>query len=197
MSGATAADYAWFDEKYGESLCVTGFCLLFVRQVSPEEAFRRVGVTAEPVEPSGWSLQEHPLAAYPAVGGSVLLEAGGRMGTLVEVTRRLSAGTVMATVFLGVDDQRQFLYAADGRLVTGFETDGPDSRWGDAPDRLADQMREIGIPVDEKDVDDRLDDEEFDPVLAAMALAERATGVRVTAAHLGRPALVGSARHLY
>lgn len=199
MSGPTAADYAWFDDEFGESLCVSGFCLTFVHDLSPEEAFERLGITPEKAETLDWGMVDHPVAAYAAIGGTVLLEDSGYAGTLTEVTRRLSAGTAMAAVFLDVESHQQFLYAADGHLVTGFETDGPDQRWGRAPDRLLDQMRELGMPLDEEAVEAYLDggDDGYDPVLTAFALAERATGVRVTAGHLRRPPLVGSARHLY
>jgi hypothetical protein len=193
MSSGTAADYAWFDEKYGDSLCVSGFCLTFVRDLSPEEAFRRLGVTAEQVDDPDEPFTDHQISAHPAFGGTVLLEENGYAGTMTEVTRRLSPGTAMAAVFLNVNAHQQFVYAADGHLITGFEPDGPDARWGADPDRLLGFMRDLGMPTDEAD----LDEDDDDPILTAFALAERATGVRVTADHLLRPALVGSAGHLY
>ncbi|WP_405140731.1 DUF6461 domain-containing protein [Sphaerisporangium sp. NBC_01403] len=211
MSGATAADYAWLGDYDGYS-GDSGFCVTFVHDLSPEEAFRRIGVTpAERAgDPFGPSL-DRPIAACAAIGGTVLVETGGYAGTLAEVTRRLSEGTVTAAVHRGLDPQ--FVYAADGQLVTGFEPDAPYLRWGRHPDRLLAHMRELGMPTGEDELHDQQDDDgrndghdesdestdagADDPVIAAVALAERATGVRVTAAHLARPALVGSAAHLY
>ncbi|WP_248960824.1 DUF6461 domain-containing protein [Sphaerisporangium perillae] len=197
MSGATAADYAWFDEEYGESFVITGFCLTFVKDVVPEEALRRIGVTPDPAAGLD-DISGHPIAAYAAFGGTVLLEPNGFAGTMTEVVRRLSAGTAMASVFLNVNAHQQFLFAADGRLVTGFEPDGPDVRWGADPDRLLPYMSDLGMPTEEEEVDAALDDDEGDdPILTTMALAERATGVRLTRDHLARPALIGSSGHLY
>ncbi|MFC4586049.1 DUF6461 domain-containing protein [Sphaerisporangium corydalis] len=194
MGGVTAADYAWFREEPGESLCRSGGCLTFVRDMSPEEAFHRLGVTPEPagrgVVPDPTDGPGHLISAYPAIGGTVLLEGGGYAGTLAEVTRRLSAGTAMAAVSLGTASGLEFLFAADGQAVTGFRPDEPHERWGRDPDRLLGHMRDLGMPVDG-------DDDGFDPLGAALALAERATGVRVTRAHLTVRPLTGSAEHLY
>ncbi|MGW4640608.1 DUF6461 domain-containing protein [Sphaerisporangium sp. NPDC004334] len=192
MNGATAADYAWFDEEYEG----WPFCLTLVKDVDPEEALRRIGVTPLP----GSELEQvhdFPIAACPAIGGTALLEYNGFAGTLAEVIRRLSPGTVMAAVFLNVNADQQFVFAADGRLVTGFEPDGSDARWGDDPDRLLPQMLDLGMPTKDEEADAALDDDDYDPILTVMALAERATGVRVTHEHLRRPAFAGSAAHLY
>ncbi|RCG22797.1 hypothetical protein DQ384_34935 [Sphaerisporangium album] len=221
MADATAADYAWFEEKYGDSLWASGFCLTFVRDLSPEEAFRRVGVAGRPADDPGKTSDARPIAAYAAIGGAVLLEDEGRAGTLTEVTRRLSAGTVTAAVCHDAEDGPQFLFAADGHLVTGFEPGAPDGRWGASPDRLLPQMRALDLPTDHDDAGepaegvadhhadhhahhyaddmapDTDEDTAADALLAAMALAERVTGVRLTWRHLARPALVGSAAHLY
>ncbi|MFC4534684.1 DUF6461 domain-containing protein [Sphaerisporangium dianthi] len=194
MNGATAADYAWFDEEYDGR----PFCLTFVRDVDPEEALRRIGVTPGPAAEVDWaSFGDHPIAAYPAIGGAALLEYNGYAGTLAEAVRLLSAGTVMAAVFVNVNADQQFVFAADGLLVTGFEPDGSDERWGADPDRLLPQMLDLGMPTKDEEADAALDDDEYDPVLTVMALAERATGVRVTRGHLAGPALAGSAAHLY
>ncbi|GAA3826456.1 hypothetical protein GCM10022226_53980 [Sphaerisporangium flaviroseum] len=195
MSGATAADYAWFEEEFGDSLCVSGFCLTFVRDVSPEEALHRIGVTAEQAKDVHKIPAEHLVTAYAVIGGTVLLEEEGYAGTLVEVTRRLSAGTIMAAVYHDGNLDRQFLYSADGHLITGFAPDGPGARWGGDPDRLVVQMRQLGMPTAGSLRDD--DHERADPLLTALALAERATGVRLTRDHLTGPALMGSAEHLY
>ncbi|MEV6983269.1 DUF6461 domain-containing protein [Sphaerisporangium sp. NPDC051017] len=214
MADATAADYAWFEEKYGDSLWTSGFCLTFVRDLTPEDAFRRLAVAGRPADDPGKTSDAHPITAYTAIGGAVLLEDEGRAGTLAEVTRRLSAGTVTATVYLDAEDGPQFLFAADGHLVTGFEPGLPDGRWGPSPDRLLPQMRAVGLPTGHDDADPPgedtavgitadMDDDTATgagpdtAVLAAMALAERVTGVRLTWRHLARPALAGSAAHLY
>ncbi|GII84295.1 hypothetical protein Ssi03_22850 [Sphaerisporangium siamense] len=208
MADATAADYAWFEEKYGDSLWVSGFCLTFVRGLSPEEAFARIGVTsatatAHPVSPDlaapghpaapDVAADGRPIAAYAAAGGTVLLEDGGRAGTLAEVTRRLSAGTVTAAVHLDADDGRQFVFAADGQVVAGYEPGLPTAPWGASPGLLP--SPDGVAPAPSGDLAD-LPSADL-AVLAAFALAERVTGVRLTWRHLARPALTGSAAHLY
>ncbi|GII66352.1 hypothetical protein Skr01_64370 [Sphaerisporangium krabiense] len=221
MADATAADYAWFEEKYGDSLWVSGFCLTFVRGLSPEEAFARIGVPGTPWNPpegtapdphsapgivshpavaaSGYptapdvAADGRPIAAYAAVGGTVLLEDGGRAGTLAEVTRRLSAGTVTAAVHLDARDGRQFVFAADGQVVAGYEPGLPTAPWGASPGLLPSPDGEAAAPAG-----DLADVPPADlAVLSAIALAERVTGVRLTWRHLARPALTGSAAHLY
>ncbi|GGL02652.1 hypothetical protein Sme01_19730 [Sphaerisporangium melleum] len=197
MSDATAADYAWFDEEFGESFGSLGFCLTFVRDLDPEEALRRLGVTPRPVTAADLATPE-TITAGPAIGGCTLLEVNGFAGTLTEVVRRLSAGTVTAAVFVNVNRDQQFVFAADGRAVTCFEPDGSDERWGDDPDRLLPQMLALGMPTKEDEAEAALDDDEGDdPIITALALAERATGVRVTRDHLHALTLAGSVSHLY
>ncbi|GII78584.1 hypothetical protein Sru01_35660 [Sphaerisporangium rufum] len=176
MSDATASDYAWFTETYRGSLCVSGFCLTLVRDLSPAEVLARIG---------GTGAGDPPLHAYAAAGGAALLEPAGHAGTLAETTRLLSRGTATATVALDAAGALSFLYAVDGRLVTGL-ADGGTTRFGAAPDRLRHQLREICRAGDPPA-----------PVPAALALAERAAGVRLAPGHLCGPALTGSAGHLY
>ncbi|GAA2851229.1 hypothetical protein GCM10010517_08800 [Streptosporangium fragile] len=191
MSGATAADYAWFEEQYGGSLGVSGFCITFVRGLTPAEAFDRIGVTAgEGADADDFDLDEYPIIASTAIGGTILIEDNGFAGVQDHVAERLSRDTVTAAVFRNVNFDQQFVYAENGRVVLQFEPDGPDARWGGSERMLA-HMRDLGMPLNE------FDDPDEHYLLTAFALAERATGVRLLPTHIEEPALIGTAEHLY
>ncbi|MEV6867620.1 DUF6461 domain-containing protein [Streptosporangium subroseum] len=191
MSAATADDYAWFDER-DDALNVIGFCITFVHGLTPEETFRRLGITGKPWTDSE-GFDPNTVTAGTLDGGTVLVEVSGFAGILDGVAERLSADTRTAAVYLSVNADQRFVHAADGQVVTGFETDGPDDRHGADPDRLLSHMLDLGMPVDDADPDD----DWGDPILTAFALAERVTGVRLTPAALDSPSLVGSTAHLY
>ncbi|MFI6323697.1 DUF6461 domain-containing protein [Nonomuraea sp. NPDC050556] len=186
----TADDYAWFDE-HDVSLAMA-FCATFVRGLTPAEVFARLGIFADPEAEVEDFADEGGITAAAVEGGTILVEPNGYACTLDAVARRLSVGTVTAAVFLNVNAHQQFVYAADGRVVTWFETDGPDARTGSDPDRLLAEMVELGMPVEDTDPDE----DWGDPILMALALAERVTGVRLTPQSIDEPELIGSTAHL-
>ncbi|MFG1686811.1 DUF6461 domain-containing protein [Nonomuraea sp. NPDC049269] len=186
-----ADDYGWFDD-HDESLAMA-FCITFVRGLTPQEAFDRLGITADPEADIENLLDEGVVAASAVEGGAILIEPNGFAGIQESVTKPLSAGTVIASVFLNVNADQHFVYAADGQVVTRFEPDCPGSRSGTDEDRLLAHMVELDMPIE--DVDD--DDEDWgDPIHTAFALAERVTGVRLTPRALDNAVLIGSTKHL-
>ncbi|GII65071.1 hypothetical protein Skr01_51560 [Sphaerisporangium krabiense] len=179
MSGATAADYAWFVKECEERS--DGFCVTFVRDLSPEESLHRIGATLGDIS-GEWGIE-----ACATSGGTVLIDYG-----YAELPNLLSRGTATARVFTNGSLDEDFVYSVDGVVVTKFEPCFPDSRRGSDPDRLLAHMRELGMPVDEEAPD-------YFPtrIMGVLALAERATGVHLSPACYAMPTIVGSIDHLY
>jgi Family of unknown function (DUF6461) len=190
VAEATAADYAWFNDHWlGEAFCIT-----LVRGLGEAEVLRRFGgersqartlTVAEAGELSG-SLQ----AGYPqlvlvatADGWSVAVEANGFQGWRPEVLRALSRGGQAVSV-LDNSMEAYFSYAADGRLLVQFELLVPRRRWGSRPDLLLAQMRAVGLDPD------RDQPPGGERNTAALALAERVTGVHLDPEVLEGPLLV-------
>ncbi|MEO3855131.1 DUF6461 domain-containing protein [Acrocarpospora sp. B8E8] len=190
MSSAVAEDYAWFDEH--DSGLAEAFCVTFVRGLTPQQAFDRLGVAPDDDPDDDGFYEEGVMAASAVDGGTILIEFNGFQGILATVTGPLSVGTVTAAVFCNVNLDQQFVHAADGRVVTSFEPDYPGSRSGIDENRLLTHMVELGMPTE--DVDDA--DDWGDPIHTAFALAERVTGVRLTPEAIDNPALIGSIAHL-
>lgn len=183
-------DYAWFDE-HDEALAMA-FCITFVRGLTPAETFARLDITPEEDVEVEDLLDEGAITASAVEGGTILVEPNGFACTLDTVAKRLSPGTVMASVFLNVNADQQFVYAADGQVVTQFEPDYPDTRSGTDPDRLLPFMLELGMPTENADTDE----DWGDPILTAFALAEQLTGIRLTPQAIDEPELTGSTAHL-
>ncbi|MEV4219240.1 DUF6461 domain-containing protein [Nonomuraea sp. NPDC049725] len=154
----------------------------FARDLTPEEAMRRIGVTPGPLGQDG-----HGVSAYAADGGTVLLERFGD-GAVHDGITRLSAGTVAAVVRV-THSGADFGYYADGELITAFGLFSYRLRQGADPDRLADDLRALGV-----DVDGERPEFPGHPVAGALALAERATGVHLSSANRTAPVLTGGGR---
>jgi hypothetical protein len=187
VAGATAADYAWFNDHWlGEAFCIT-----LVRGLGEAEVLRRFG--AEDSPPRRLTVAEVGELAEPlparylqlvliatADGWSVAVENNGFEGWRPEVLRTLSRGTQAVSVFDN-SIEGYFSYAADGALLVQFELPFPQRRWGSRPDLLVPQMRAVGLDPDwHEPPPGELD-------TAALALAERVTGV-----HLDPDVLEGS-----
>jgi hypothetical protein len=189
---STPDDYAWFEH---DDLNAIGFCITFVRDLSPEEALQRLGVPAEPW--TGDVADPNVISAATADGGSILIEVNGFAGTSRPVAARLSAGTRTASVSLNLNLDQSFVHAVDGQVVTVFEPDYPSDRSGALPDLLLPHMLDLGMPTQDATEDEEDREDWGDPVLVALALAERVTGVRLTREALEAPSLTGSSAHLY
>ncbi|MEU6788655.1 DUF6461 domain-containing protein [Nonomuraea angiospora] len=173
MSGATAADYAWLAEERTGYDGEAWLCLTFVRGLPPDEAFRRIGAAPG-------ATGEFEIAAYAVQSGTVLEYGWARM--LWEQSVPLSVGTVVATVFADINHD-DFFYLVDGRRITSFCWYAYSLRDGLDPDPLLADVHELGLD---------LDDGTEQPLPSALALAERATGVRLHRADFIRPSLIGS-----
>jgi Family of unknown function (DUF6461) len=178
--GATAADYAWFEDHWLRE----AFCFTLVRGLDEPELLARFGgergrpQTMTLAEAAELSMSFH--AGYPQFvlatrrgGWTVAVEDNGWEGSRPEVLRAVSAGTRAVSVYMNVNALGHVSLAEDGGLLVQFEPLFPERRSGARPDLLVDQMRAVG-----------LDPDGASPLiggadLAALALAERVTGVRL------------------
>ncbi|MBG0814196.1 DUF6461 domain-containing protein [Planomonospora sp. ID82291] len=185
MGSATAATYEWLCAEFTDGADETWLCAGFVRDLSPREALRRIHVTPGSLGESGQGV-----AAYAAGGGTVLIEYGSPR-TVYDKAHLLSAGTTAAAVYVNINNDG-FTYCVDGRRITTFSLYAYSLRKGFDPDRLQADVEDLGMDID----GDQLGFSD-DPVSSALALAERATGVRLSAARFTGPALIGSTDHIY
>ncbi|HEY1178039.1 MAG TPA: DUF6461 domain-containing protein [Phytomonospora sp.] len=189
MSDATAAGYAWLEERYPD--LTSAYCLTIARGFTPAALLKAVG--AEPtgtvvgVEPmhdlsfEAWDRHhgDRLLVGAAAVGEwAVMVEVNGYLGSLDEYLRPLAAdGGRAVSHFRNENAVDRFNYFDDGGLrlyfepLFAFHRDGPDA------EVLAPEMLAAGFDLG--------DDEETEPdyenhTEAAWALGERLTGVRVT-----------------
>lgn len=185
MGNATAATYEWLCQEFSDDVGETWLFAGFVRNLSPENALRRIGVTPGPLGESGFGVM-----AYAADGGTVLIEYGWA-GVVYNRDTPLSEGTAAAAVRATVNND-DFTYSVGGRLVTTFGLYSYRFREGSGPDLLQADLRALGM-----NLDDECPEFPDDPVSSALALAERATGVHLSRAHYAAPALIGPTDHLY
>jgi hypothetical protein len=190
VAEATAADYAWFNDHWlGEAFCIT-----LVRGLDEAEVLRRFGGEHSPPrrltvaevgelwEPLPTRYLQLVLVAT-ADGWVVAVEGNGFEGWRPEVLRALSRDTQAVSVFDN-SIEGYFSYAADGALLVQFELLFPQRRWGSQTDLLLPQMRAVGLDPDwQQPPHGELD-------TAALALAERVTGVHLDPSILDGPLLV-------
>jgi len=190
VTEATAADYAWFNDQWLRET----FCITLVGGLDEAEVLRRFGgersqprplTVVEAGELSGSFHAGYPQLVLVATtdGWSVAVEDNGFEGGRPEVLRALSGGTQAVSV-LDNDSEGHFSYAADGRVLVQFELLFPQRRWGSQPDLLLlPQMRAVGLDPDwQQPPPGELD-------TAALALAERVTGVHLDPSMLDGPLL--------
>ncbi|WP_327586169.1 DUF6461 domain-containing protein [Nonomuraea sp. NBC_00507] len=182
MSSASAADYVWLRDAWTDGVGTTILCINFVRRLSPADALRRIKVTPGT---SG----EYGVEAYSAEGGTVLAESGWATKYVTNVAEPLSLGTAVATVFADLKSA-DFTYEANEQLITTFSLYSYRFREGNDPDRFLTDVRELGLYPDD-------DGYAEGPISSALALASRATGVRLSHSQYARPTLTGSTDHLY
>lgn len=190
MAEATAADYAWLDDHWLRE----AFCITLVRGLDEAELLRRFGgergqprtLTAREAGELSSSLR----AGYPQIVlatrigvWAVAVEDNGWEGSRPEVLRALSRGTQAVSVYRNVNALAYFSDAVDGELLVQFELLFPQRRWGSRPDLLLAQMRGVGLDPDRPEPPyDQVD-------AAALALAERVTGVHLDPEVLEGPLL--------
>jgi hypothetical protein len=186
---AIADDYAWLDSTW----LTIGFCVTYARGLSEREALLRFGADETTLGPmtAEEAIEidlEHGgggcfVALAQTVGDwAVVLEPNGWLGQELEAK---SAGTTAVSVYLGGHGVTGFTYARDGEHLTSFEPLFPDHRSGSQPDLVAPHLLAVGL-------DESLGEERYGTITeGSLALAERLSGVRLTAAMLDGPWLGG------
>jgi len=194
----TAADYAWFSERFPE--LAGAYCLMLVRGLAPAGVLSRLRARPEPgltslaamFMPSMrlWDADApysgcQSMIGVTAVPGSewaLGIELnGGFLGATEEAAVPLSAGTTLVSHYKNFAGGGSFLWIEDGDIRLRFDPLDPAWRQGSSPDALVAVMRQVGFDLDE-------DGETEHPAEASFALAEYLTGVRVTAGLLDESA---------
>ena len=185
----TASDYMWFEHR-PEGLS-EAYCLTLAQGLTPAEFLRRIG--SQPqwqlqgvdalFEPSMDIWHEYPakglfigVTTIPGDIGDWALgvEINGFLGVTPEVIIPLSAGTQVVAHSRDIEAVDRFYWVEDGDIRLTFTPLSSCYREGSTPNAVVDLMREVGFDVSE-------DDAEADhPTEAALALAERMTGVHLT-----------------
>jgi len=187
-AGPTAADYAWFEEN--EEL-TEGFCLTWVRSLTPEAVLSRLG--ARDLGDSGWRAdgwfdlpgerRGEVVVAVTRVGQwTLMVEDNGVLCIDDDVVRKLSKGTRLIANFRNVEYDGAFTLAENGVVRVSFDPQDPTDRSGTDPDRLLADMKASGLDLSGVSVDPA------DPAYvdvpdteAAFALTQRVTGLPLTA----------------
>lgn len=199
----TYRDYVWL-RPYFDTSFANGYCAAVIRKCAPDEVLRLLGAEtlqseavglAEVAEVEGELSEQtipgpgHPVVAVTSVGGdsTLLLQLnGGSFAITEELMRPLLMGHEVVSHYRSVNADGRFRWWTDGDLIADFDPVLPElpSRLGPATaqDRVVDLIREVGgIRIDDSGQDDPA---EYNSGEGAFALAERITGVEVTAALL-------------
>ncbi|MDH6217013.1 DUF6461 domain-containing protein [Streptomyces pseudovenezuelae] len=198
MTGRTphARDYAWLRERHAGLR--DAYCITLAGAIGPQELLAAVGAgpgtritgVAGLFEPS-FDCWERAAGAELFVGvaalgdWAVMVEVNGYLGVSSPAIRTVSAGRTVVSHYYA-DAMDRFLWLADGELLLRFEPLHPSRREGSGADRFLVEMRESGFRLDP---DQELD---LQGAEAAFALAERITGVRLTAELLDSLEFVGA-----
>jgi Family of unknown function (DUF6461) len=178
-------DWDWV----AETALDIGGSFIFARGASPEQIMRAFGMNpakarlvsasdfAQALHDPDWLRTEPPEHPWIRVGvagewGFALDESmAGSGGYEHDAVAALAAGTevVLFTHTQTIDD---FLYCADGIMVTSFEP-GMLDRYGSEPDRFVEQMRQVGLPAG---IDD---DHAADSMIALLQMLTVALGIWV------------------
>ncbi|WP_406313142.1 DUF6461 domain-containing protein [Streptosporangium sp. NBC_01639] len=147
------------------------YCVSFVRGLAPEEVLRRFSV-------GGSTMEEYDPTDYIGTAKiddwTLVVEPGGwQLVAAPEIQARVGQGTEIVSVSRHDYASDIFAYIVDGEPVVQFEPVLPDDRSGTDPDRLIEEMREVGLDPD-RDVDGPLIDS---PIERSFALASRITGL--------------------
>jgi hypothetical protein len=179
-----ATDYLWFSEQF--PYFADAYCLTFVQGLGAAEVLERIDaerigdtvglqefVGARPIDFDGVTFY---VGATEVDVWTMLVEENGYLGVTPEVIGPLSTGTQVVSHFRNVNAVDYFYWMVNGDLRLSFEPLFPSRRSGSDADGQLDAMLRAGFDLsDAEDRDFSLHTE------AAFALAERLTGVRVTA----------------
>jgi Family of unknown function (DUF6461) len=188
---ATAASYAWFDEDRPTGLDEL-YCLTLARGLTPAEFLARIGARPQPprlglaalFEPSMemWSDEhggESLFIGVTSMAGddgdwALGVEVNGFLGVTEQIIVPASAGTRLVSHYSN-NGPDQFYWIEDSDTRLHFNPLEPAYREGSMADTVEDLLAEVGF-----DFREDKDNAEY-CTAAAFALAERLTGVRVTA----------------
>lgn len=204
LAKAVAADYAWAEDDD----LFSAYCLTLVRGVTPREFMDRLGAhvafdalqLGEQFTVISFDYWEAHLGDVQFIGATTVagdggdwtlaLEVNGHLGVTPEMVIPVSAGTrLVSHRYNSGNAFGEFCWIENGDIRLEFETLVANQREGSTPDALLDDMKQIGFILDENSEDTR------PTTTAALALAERLTGVRVTGTMLDDAVfLCGTAR---
>lgn len=184
---ARAADYAWIDD-WQQGLIGMGYCMTLVQGLTPVEVLNRLGARrraelvgiSQMVESafSAWEgvgIEELLVSVTDAGGGwALMFEPNGFVGATPGLMAPVSAGTTTVGHYLGANGADQFLWLRDRQVLLQFEPLFPETRHGTRATDIVPEMRAAGF-----DIDGTADDEGTAQTMAAFALGERITDVRV------------------
>jgi hypothetical protein len=203
MNSVTAHDYAWIrTSPLFRHMMESGYTLTSIRGRSPQEVLRAMEAEPRGIGEGAAGLIEaddahraeadhdycddsYVAGAFKAPGEdgdwTVVLGFDGNLGVLPCAEALSEGGRVVAHSSNGGKPIHLFHWFEDGELRTAFE--GPSAREGNTPDELVPLLRAVGFPLTPGGEHD-----ESAPVVdgkaAALALAERLTGIHVTESFL-------------
>lgn len=180
----SAINYTWFQ---GNELR-DAYCMTYIKGVPPVEFLARLGVTRYPdqqglgaLASTYWGDPQEPHDPWQFIGATevpgrdgpwtLAVEINGFIGNVTEYMGPASAGTRILSHYQNAKGGNHFNWWENGERRTLFEW--PWQRRGNTPDDLVEAMTQVGFDLDPKGEDPG--------VLGKFALAEKLSGVRVTA----------------
>jgi len=178
---APPSRYAWFP---GGSGLADVYALTWIKGLSPATVVTRVGgrsLGSYRWPAPGWSAlpgvkaTEAVLAVTRAHGWALMVEASAApIGAQDDTIGKLSHGTRLVAYAHNAKAADRFVLATDGTILVDFDPGYPPDRTGARPDLLVGEMRAAGLNPTLSEASS------VPPELAALALAERVTGVPLT-----------------
>lgn len=185
----TAADYAWWAQwrpDWAEAHCVTlvsdATAEEVVTSLSGDPVTRVRGIDAlyeRAVDnwPGGYDPSHAAVGVADAGHGWALIaEINGYVGVTERLIGPMAPGRTIVSHFRNINAAYRFHWWRDGWLVVDFDLLFPMERFGSDPDAVVDDIRGVGVPLDEPPEDFAA----VDLGAAGFALAERITGVVCT-----------------
>lgn len=191
---ARSSDYEWIRSWKG-GVSNSGYCLTIVKGRSPDQVLDRLqassrleGLTVDDVAAHCWKAGADSDSMRPFVGvtgyegSSVMFEVNGFVGVTVNMMTPVAEGTEVVAHFCNVNALDRFIWMADGEVRLDFEPLFPTRRVGSMAEEVVDLMSDVGFDLgDDDDGGVEEGDDIADPTPRAFALADRLTGVTLTA----------------
>ncbi|WAL71207.1 DUF6461 domain-containing protein [Kitasatospora sp. YST-16] len=186
----TSSDYLWFHRDF--PALAASYCLTLVKDLSPEELFRRLGGSAGTdavgvdalVEQAATARRTGPdglrFAGIADLGSwALMVEPDGSLGVLEEAAEPGSSGTEWVAHHRSEGDVDTFLAYVDSAPLVLLDPAASGNRLGRSPQEITAALRHMGF-----DLDSPTPAATPRTASAAFALAEVLTGVRLTPALL-------------